>query len=103
MIGEKWCYLFGKNRYWNWFDFVMIAVSVPDLVGSEYGFNMSFTRVLKVVRMVRVFRLLRMVRALTGLQHMIVSIMKTLMALFWVGVIFVFCIYLVAVVIVQAC
>merc|ERR1719498_1555947 len=65
--------------------------------------NMSFTRVLKVVRMVRVFRLLRMVRALQSLQQMIVSIMKTWMTLVWVGVVFAFCIYLVAVIVVQAC
>lgn len=103
ILGEQWCFLVGINRYWNWFDFIMIVVSIPEIFGSDHGFNMSFARILKVVRMVRVFRLLRMVRALKSLQQMIVSIFKTWLALMWVLVVFVFCIYLVAVLVVQAC
>jgi len=89
---------YGKDWYWNWFDFALVAMQLVEVIGmyaaghefsaedrdvSSPGSNLSFFRLLRIVRCCRVFRLVRLVRFLQELLTISCSIMNSIRSLFW--------------------
>ena len=72
---------FGTDWAWNFFDFLVIALSVLDIV-LEYSFRASVSagqvrvfRVLRIFRYVRSIRVVRLFRYISALQVLTLSIL----------------------------
>jgi hypothetical protein len=59
---------------WNWLDFLVVLVSIVEMVGTSYI-------QLKPLRTLRVLRPLRSIKALPGMRHLILSLIKSLPSL----------------------
>ncbi|CAK0895268.1 unnamed protein product, partial [Prorocentrum cordatum] len=101
--GMRHFFVLSDNRNWNWFDFVLVAMSVFDGVSladgsgaaSTIGAGAGFKTIPMMLRIVRVVRVFRFFNKLSQLAFMIIDSVKSLMwALVLLGlVIYVFGIF----------
>lgn len=66
-----------ENAFWNWFDFIIVAVSVTSLFGHFFE-HPEFLVVCRLFRVLRVLRLLEISSELKSVEHKIVSIIPTI-------------------------
>jgi len=97
--GPRFFFVFSDNRNWNWFDFVLVVMSMFDVISlatqggaSTVGMGLKTIKMLRIVRVVRVFRFFS---KLSQLALMIIDSIKSLVwALIMLGiVIYVFAIF----------
>jgi voltage-gated sodium channel len=55
---RPWMFFTGKNRGWNWFDFVIVIVCMPGMQNIFFGGNGKFAFMLRLLRLARVLKLL---------------------------------------------
>lgn len=72
---------------WNNFDFIILLLSVSDLVSQKLSLptsgNATFVRSIRVLRLVRSLRVVRIVKHANALRRMLLSLMGSLVPLFW--------------------
>jgi hypothetical protein len=96
IAAEGVVYFCGRDHIWNWFDFLLVALSVVEIAGM--GFSLGFLRIFRTVKVARAFRAIRVLRFFAELRIMVATIITSFMALFW-SLVFLFVItYLAAVV-----
>jgi voltage-gated sodium channel len=66
-----------EEGFWNWFDFLIVAVSVISLFGHLFE-HPEFLVVSRLFRVLRVLRLLEVSSELKAVEHKIVSIIPTI-------------------------
>jgi voltage-gated sodium channel len=66
-----------ENGFWNWFDFLIVAVSVTSLFQHLFE-HPEFLVVSRLFRVLRVLRLLEISSELKSVEHKIVSIIPTI-------------------------
>lgn len=87
-------YLCGKDKYWNWFDILVIFSSFADivvsyiilpLVASGQALDIDGLMMMKLFRMFRIFRIIRTLRFefFKELKMMILGVYSGLRSLFW--------------------
>eukprot|EP00929_Paragymnodinium_shiwhaense_P063477 TRINITY_DN31702_c0_g1_i1.p1 TRINITY_DN31702_c0_g1~~TRINITY_DN31702_c0_g1_i1.p1 ORF type:complete len:728 (+),score=151.65 TRINITY_DN31702_c0_g1_i1:36-2186(+) len=79
-----------KNHLWNYFDTIMVASSLLevllDMMQTFGGFsikNFRLLRLLRVSRLARVLRIARLVRFIRALRTLLMSILSTLKQVLW--------------------
>lgn len=84
-----WC---GSDSGWNFFDLVIVAVSVADVIVDYWSKVLSETivmeelrvlRSLRFVRAVRSIRIIRIFRYMAALRTLVLSIVSTMASLLW--------------------
>lgn len=104
MVANKCVFFYGQDACWNLFDFLLVSVSLLDLVlGSLHAGtseasdteNLTFIRMVRILRIVRVFRIFRLMRFFRSLRILVFSVLNTLKSLFWtmcllVSILFIF-------------
>lgn len=106
-LGTHRCYFFvNSDFHWNTFDFILVSISVVDLVaskvvGADSGSNIGFMRLLRLLKLARIFRSLRSFRFFKSLATLLDSFQKSLIALFWSFVMIAFVLYLFALIFMQ--
>ena len=108
VLGRRdfWC---GAERAWNSFDFIIVSVSVADLLLDVMASAMSsldtghlrFMRSIRMARAIRGVRVVRIFRYVTALRTLALSIIGTMSSLFWTLALLVLVFYLFSVVITQ--
>ncbi|CAL1131773.1 unnamed protein product [Cladocopium goreaui] len=90
---------FGTDWAWNSFDFLVIALSVLDIV-LEFSLRASVStgqvrvfRVLRIFRYVRSIRVVRLFRYISALQVLTLSILGTMSSLAWTLALLILIIY----------
>ncbi len=68
---------FTENGFWNWFDFLIVAVSIISLFGHMFE-HPEFLVVSRLFRVLRVMRLLEVSSELRAVEQKIVSIIPTI-------------------------
>lgn len=91
-------YTCGESRYMNWFDLMLVALSLADIACEFLGATTGSTRmgiVLRAVRMSRILRLVKIFRSqmLRELSNMISGMLTGLPALMWIIVVIILFIY----------
>jgi hypothetical protein len=83
-LSEGRYFLIGDNMKWNWFDIVIIAVSIiGDFFVSQSSISfLRVARLLKVVKVTRMFRLFQQL-GLGELQQMVLQVFGCLRVLIW--------------------
>jgi len=88
-------FAFGPKLYfadsWNTFDFVVVSVSVLELIWSAV-FNIE--SVASVTRLLRVFRVIRLVSSLKELEVILRAFVQSMSAVSWVAVLTVIMLYI---------
>eukprot|EP00435_Cladocopium_sp_Y103_P027573 s3410_g6.t2 len=83
---------YGSDAYWNIFDFVVIAVSVVDVVLDFWARLLSpsmstgqlrLLRSIRFARALRSIRIVRLFRYIGALRTLALSILSTMVSLFW--------------------
>lgn len=100
MAVERLLFLIGPEWKWNLFDFVLVAMSLVDLLLVNDGKSTSkFTlgRLLRLARFFRLARLTRVIRNFGSLRVMLFAILDSMGTLFWCFIIIVLIQYLFAV------
>ncbi|CAK0912133.1 unnamed protein product [Prorocentrum cordatum] len=95
-----------RERWWNIFDFLLVGISLIDTAislgvdtkGGTWGFMGNLGRAIRLLRIMRIFRV---VRRLAQLRVMLYMIISSLQSCFWVLIIMVGVIYMVAIVVTQ--
>lgn len=94
--------------FWNYFDFVIVAVAVTENVTSMMGdgatwmSNVSILRILRMARVLRIIRVIRMVHFFRELRILVASIFATFKSLVWAMVLLVLIQYVFAVIFTHA-
>jgi len=102
------CYFFvNADANWNILDFVLVCISVVDLVldrivGAGMGGNVGFMRLLRLLKLARVLRALRTFHFFNSLSQLLESLQKSFSAMFWGFIMLGFVLYLFALVFMQA-
>lgn len=96
-----------ENRYWNWFDFlIIISMAGEALLERMGGEQHSFFAGLGILRVCRVLRTIRVVRALkfcSKLRMLLSCIIDSFQSLMWAMVTMIFLLYITAVLLVDGC
>jgi hypothetical protein len=79
-VAERTAFLFGHERFWNWFDSFSVISSIVAAIVAERGSSSKITR---LVRMTKGLRVLRALRFSGSLRSMVLAIMSSLLPLFW--------------------
>jgi hypothetical protein len=78
-LKERSAFLFGRERFWNLFDSVSVFSSIVCLSLAK---DVS-SKTLRLIRITKGLRVLRVLRFSESLRAMVVSIMSSLVPLFW--------------------
>lgn len=102
------CYFFfNKDMKWNLFDFLLVMLSVVDVLatalvaGSDGGGNISFMRIFRLLKLAKILRTLRVMRVFRELAQILESFKNCAISLFWSFVMIVFVIYIFALIFLQ--
>jgi len=109
ITAQKKMFVFGKDKHWNFFDSVLILLSLIQLVASA-GVNLSVFRIFRTFRLVRLLKVIRKILLLESLLKvirkillleslnlMVFSIINCIAPLFWAILILVLIMYAFAV------
>merc|ERR1712007_91287 len=89
ILAQKKMFIFGRDRYWNLFDSVLILLSLLQLVAST-GLNLSVFRIFRLLRLLKVIRKIQM---LESLNLMVFGIVNCIVPLFWAILILILIMY----------
>ncbi|CAK0825949.1 unnamed protein product [Prorocentrum cordatum] len=96
---HKAYYFFNQDAKWNIMDFLLVAFSILDLIGSAT--QVGFFRMIRVFKVVKVLRTLRAMRFFQELRLMVDCALGSFMQLLWCLVVIAFILYLFSLVFVQ--
>jgi hypothetical protein len=82
IIAQKKAFVFGKDKYWNLFDSILILLSTIQLVASA-GVNLSVFRIFRIFRLIRLLKVIRRIHMLESLNLMVFGIVSCVAPLFW--------------------
>eukprot|EP00927_Polykrikos_kofoidii_P076419 TRINITY_DN7349_c0_g1_i8.p1 TRINITY_DN7349_c0_g1~~TRINITY_DN7349_c0_g1_i8.p1 ORF type:complete len:696 (+),score=110.68 TRINITY_DN7349_c0_g1_i8:59-2146(+) len=106
LIVHRWFFFIGDNWKWHWFDFVLCALSIwellSDLLNDEGGRSYTLMRSLRITKLGKVFRMIRVMRCVTELRTILNSLLGSLISLFWSICMLIIFLYLFGVVFVQS-
>jgi len=97
MMAQKKDWLFGKDVYWNLFDFFLILISLFQMFSSSSGGSLTVFRIFRIFRLVRLLKVMRKVSWLQSLNLMAVGILKSLTPLLWALLLLILIMYALAV------
>lgn len=95
------------DKKWNWFDFILVLLSVQDMVvfylvrNADTGGNLKFMRIFRLARLAKILRVVRVFRIFRELSTILESFQRSLIALFWSIVMLSFALYIFALIFVQ--
>jgi hypothetical protein len=92
-------YAFGKERYWNWFETLMVVTSLTELVAMFFGASSALSsELVRLVRLCRIAKILRVLRLrmFKELVLMVSGILGGTRTLFWSFVIIGIPMYIIA-------
>jgi len=92
MIAQRKAFIFGKDKYWNLFDSMLIGLSFIQLAATT-SINLSVFRIFRIFRLVRLLKVIRKVSLLESLNMMVYGIIHCIMPLFWAVLILVIIMY----------
>jgi len=95
----KMMFFLGPDFKWNYFDFVLVLISVVEEILPIFDF--ASLRVLRGVRMVRVLRLMRVMRFFRELRVMVYSLVQSFFAITWALIVLLILMYLFGIVVMQ--
>jgi len=94
MVSEEVRFLCGNNVKWNVLDMILVATAWSDIIldamGSSAGANYSFMRLLRVLRVMRSFRIVRVMHLFKELRVVLLSLLGSIVPLFWA----LFCVFI---------
>lgn len=85
---EKRRFFTGRNRYWNWFDTIIIVLSSAAQLGTFSSF-----RVFRIFRVFRQLNILRVVRSADKLKLIVEAIFTAIPGMMWTTILFVIIMY----------
>jgi len=91
-----WC---NSQRYWNWFDTLIVMLSVLDTILNSVGMISGadrphgLTTITNTLRLLRVLRVVRLISFIREIRVLIHSILATLKALIWALLLMIFVMY----------
>lgn len=86
LVVDRAVFFIGRDCVWNLFDTFLVVTSVFESL-FDSGINVSFGRIFRMFRLVRVIRVVRAVKVLKDFRTMLLSIVRSFMALVWAFVI----------------
>merc|ERR1712137_1522431 len=89
IVAQKRAFIFGKDKYWNLFDSVLILLSFIQLVIAT-SINLSVFRIFRIFRLVRLLKVIRKISLLESLNSMVYGIINSIAPLFWALLILIF-------------
>lgn len=85
---EKSRFFIGKNKYWNWFDTIIILLSSAAQIGTFSSF-----RVFRIFRVFRQLNILRVVRSADKLKLIVEAIFNAIPGIMWTTILFIIIMY----------
>lgn len=85
---EKGHFFTGRNRYWNWFDTIIVVLSSAAQLGTFSSF-----RVFRIFRVFRQLNILRVVRSADKLKLIVEAIFNAIPGMLWTTILFVIIMY----------
>ncbi len=85
---EKGRFFTGRNRYWNWFDTIIVVLSSAAQLGTFSSF-----RVFRIFRVFRQLNILRVVRSADKLKLIVEAIFNAIPGMLWTTILFVIIMY----------
>ena len=85
---EKVRFFTGRNRYWNWFDTIIVVLSSAAQLGTFSSF-----RVFRIFRVFRQLNILRVVRSADKLKLIVEAIFNAIPGMLWTTILFVIIMY----------
>lgn len=85
---EKKSFFTGRNRYWNWFDTIIVVLSSAAQLGTFSSF-----RVFRIFRVFRQLNILRVVRSADKLKLIVEAIFNAIPGMLWTTILFVIIMY----------
>ena len=85
---EKGRFFTGRNRYWNWFDTIIVVLSSAAQLGTFSSF-----RVFRIFRVFRQLNILRVVRSADKLKLIVEAIFNAIPGMLWTTIVFVIIMY----------
>merc|ERR1712137_1155822 len=82
VVAQKFRFVLGKDRFWNFFDSFLIALSFVQMV-ADTGSNLTVFRIFRIFRSVRLLKVIRRFRPLESLNLMVLGILNCVVPLFW--------------------
>lgn len=90
---SRWNYIFGEDWRWNWFDILLVVVSLTDNVralhpsgnkssGTSLG-NVSFMRAIRSLKIIRLLRIVQLLKTFKELRLILVAIVGGVRTMFW--------------------
>merc|ERR1719197_136468 len=92
VIAQKKMFIYGKDKYWNLFDSILILISLIQLVASA-GVNLSVFRIFRIFRLIRLLKVIAKVQLLESLNLMVFGIINCIAPLFWAILILILIMY----------
>jgi voltage-gated sodium channel len=84
---ERFSFFSGRDRWWNWFDFVVVGLQlfevISDLMHVTQNKTVAGLSNLRVVRVVRIVRLGRVFHLVPSLRRLLTSISETIGHIGW--------------------
>jgi len=99
-------FFYDDDWYWNYFDLAMVFSQIANQIVTICLYmsvivNESFLRLLAVLRLLRIIRLVRMLRLFEELRTIVLSILSSMLSLFWTLLFLMMIIYMLAVLFTQ--
>lgn len=112
LMNHRFYYFINKDMNWNIFDFVLVMLSLFDVVmalvsspegegGSSGGGNISFMRIFRLLKLAKILRTLRVMKVFRDLAQILESFKNCAISLFWSFIMIVFVIYIFALIFLQ--
>jgi len=107
ILVEGFTFFSGRDRWWNWFDFVVVALQLFEVISDLLHMDQNENDVvaglsnLRVIRVVRVVRLGRVFHLVPSLRRLLVSITETIGHIWWPMILILLVTYLYGVVFTQ--
>merc|ERR1719240_1049125 len=90
-VAKKRLFLLGRDRNWNFFDFVLIFLSLIQTVANT-GSNLSVFRIFRIFRLARLLKVIRRMK-IQNLNLMVFGIINCFVPIFWATVILIIVMY----------
>lgn len=89
------CHFFcGEDKWWNWFDFLVVALQVVDVISTYFSVAEGSWSSLRLLRLFRIIRMVRVLHLFEELHFIVSSLTKTLSVVFWFCVLLLLLVYL---------
>jgi len=92
IVAQKKMFVFGPDKYWNFFDTFLILISLFEMV-ADAAVNLSVFRIFRIFRVVRLLKVIKKVQLLESLNLMVFGIINCIAPLVWAILILVLIMY----------